>query len=100
MVWSVVEFSVDPPVGLDDDGGGVVPETIGAALFAAPLAILLSSDPYIHAAVRAQRAAVGASRDCRGHRILFLDDEPLRLAAALVGIVLAGRRLVAQAELQ
>ena len=49
-----------------------------------------------------EHAAVGTSRDRGGDGVFLVDHQTLRLAAGLVvvGVVLAGLRLVAQAELQ
>src|SRR5207248_10491548 len=100
MVWSVVAPSVDPPDELDDFGKGVVPETTEGAV--APVAMSASSDPDIHAAACAHHAAVGTARERSGDSVFLVDHQTLRLAAGLVvvGVVLAGLRLIAQAELQ
>src|SRR5262245_40810927 len=61
----------------------------------------LSSDPDVNAAARTEHAAIGTSRHHGRYRVVFIDHQTLRLAAALVAVVvLAGRRLIAQAELQ
>src|SRR3984893_17473768 len=98
--------SVAPEVELkeeleDEAGCFVVPETIGLAVVAAPVVVMsVSSDPDIDAAARSEHAAIALSRDCRGDGIFVADHQPLRVAWRVVAAVLAGRRLVAQAELQ
>ena len=80
-------------------GRAVVPETIGLTVLAF-VVMSVSSDADVHAAARSEHAAIGSSRDCRGDGVVFADHQPLGVAAGLVAAVLAGRRLIAQAELQ
>src|SRR3954452_1152722 len=76
-----------------------VPETTVLGIVAST-AMVISSDPDIDAAACAQHAAVAASRRGGGDDVFFADDQALRVGVLLVAVVLAGRRLVAQAELQ
>src|ERR1700732_178484 len=89
----------EPGVG----GNGVGPETTGGdvvGVVAAVVVMLVSSNPDIHTAARSKRASVTAPRDRCGDGVFFADDQPLRVGACVIAAVLAGRRLVAQAELQ
>src|SRR3954454_3604909 len=76
----------------------LVPETTGLGMVASS-AMVISSDPDVDAAARTEHAAVAASRR-GGDGVFFADDQALRVGVLLVAVVLARRRLVAQAELQ
>src|SRR5579872_5194563 len=81
-------------------GNVVVPETTGLDVVAAVVVISLSLHPDIHAAARRKRAAVSSSRNRRLDGVFIADDQPLGVGIVALVVVLAGRRLVAQAELQ
>src|SRR3954466_15243404 len=76
-----------------------VPETTVLGMVAST-AMVISSNPDVDAAACAEHAAIAASR--RGGRdgVFFADNQALRVGILPVAVVLAGRRLVAQAELQ
>src|SRR5439155_22703988 len=74
-------------------------ETSGLGMVAST-AMVISSDPDVDAAACAQHAGVAASRRGGGDGVFFADNQALRVGVLLVAVVLAGRRLVAQAELQ
>src|SRR5882757_7023305 len=76
----------------------LVPETTGLGMVAST-AMVISSDPDVHAAARTEHASVAASRRC-GDGVFFADDQALRVGVGLVAVVLAGRRLIAKAELE
>src|SRR5258708_10147751 len=76
----------------------LVPETTGFGMVAST-DMAISSDPDVHAAARTEHAAVAASRG-GGDGVFFADDQALRVGVGLVAVVLAGRRLVAKAELE
>src|SRR5712672_4267558 len=76
----------------------LVPETTGLGMVAST-AMVISSDPDVHAAARTEHAAVAASRG-GGDGVFFADDQALRVGILLVAVVLARRRLIAQAEMQ
>ena len=95
----VVDADVEPPGELDDFGKGVVPETTEGRwlrlLPCRPPQTLMSTPPLT------EHPAIGTSGDRRGDGVFLVDHQTLRLAAGLCcWIVLAGRGLVAQAELQ
>src|SRR4051812_7977276 len=96
-VESAVLASVPPGEFVFVAGSGVVPEPPDGVTDAV---MSVSSTPDVDAAARSGQAAVASSRHCRGNAVVFADDQPLRVAVGLVAAVLAGRRLVAQAELQ
>src|ERR1700754_474602 len=82
----------------DEAGSGVVPETIGEAVFAALVVMSVSSNADVDAAARSEHPAVASSHRRDGDGVFIADDQPLHVAVGIVAAVLSGRRLVAQAE--
>ena len=71
---------------------GVVPETIVLPwLTPADAVMSVSSDADIDAAARSERAAISSSRQNGRNGIVVADHQSLRVVAALVAVVLAGR---------
>src|SRR5262249_27431317 len=85
----------------DPAGSGVVPETATVPATASVPAMTASLHLDIHAAVRSEHAAIGPARNGGRDHLVLADHQPLGIAARLIVVVLVvGRRLVAQAELQ
>jgi len=90
------------PEEFGEFGWGVVPETTGGDLVGAVAGVVmaLSAHPDVDPAASGERASIGPSRERCGNRVFLGNDQPLGVGRGLVAVVLAGRGLIAEAELQ
>src|ERR1044072_7743641 len=87
-VEAAVVLNVPPEESGFAGGSGVVPDTTDCAT---PDAVVMSvsSNPDVDAAARSGHAAIGASRDRDGNRVVFADHQPVHRAGRFISAVVA-----------